>query len=221
MTLPIVVLACLAGYVIGGIPVGVIIARRRGIDILKTGSGNPGAANVGRQLGFRWGVMVLALDACKGFAPTVAAGYVFHAIQPQLGFSDVALACGWLLTGICSVFGHNHSPFLGFRGGKGVATFLGVGLGVYPDLTTPTLVAVGVWASVVGITRISSAGSMSAAIAFPLAYIATVFAKHENLAERWPFLAFAILASVTVLLKHRANLARLSKGTEPRLGRPQ
>ena len=212
-------LGCLGSYLLGGVPIGVIAGRLKGINILKVGSGNIGAANVGRLFGLRWGLAVFALDVLKGFLPTLLADYFL--LDPTSGTAPAEewrYVC-WLMIGLFAVLGHNYSPYLGFRGGKGVATSFGAALGVYPHLTYPALIALTAWGLMVGMTRISSAGSITAAVVFPVAYTVLAAVDGWDKVPRWPFLSFTLLATVMVMVRHRANIARLLKGTEARLVR--
>ncbi len=213
------ILGCVIGYLVGGVPVGLIVGRINGVDILTLGSGNIGAANVGRHLGLRWGLTVFAFDVLKGLVPAILAGQWL--LRPPISPDPAnpwALLC-WMIVGLSAVLGHNHSPYLGFRGGKGVATSLGVALGIYPHLTVPALLGVATWATLVALTRISSAGSIAAAIAFPASYTLLSLYQGWDTSPRWPFLAFTLCACMLVLVRHRANIARLLNGTEARLGR--
>ena len=214
-------IACLGSYLLGGIPFGVVAGRLKGIDVRRAGSGNIGAANVGRLLGRRWGVTVFILDALKGFVPAFAVGQILAGpIMTESGSATVR-ALYWLLAGLCAVIGHNYSPFLRFRGGKGVSTSLGVALGVYPDLTYAALVGLATWAICVAIWRMSSLGSIAAAGAFPLAFVVLAWRSHGSVMPHWPFLTFTLLFGAMVVLRHRANIARILAGTEARIGRPR
>ncbi len=176
----------LLGFGAGAIPFGVIIARRlAGVDIQAHGSGNIGATNVARVLGLVPGLVVLVLDAAKGALPTALA----------LGCTGQLATA--LATGAAAILGHCFSPFLGFRGGKGVATALGVFAVVTPRLTA---LAVLVFALVVAVTRVPALGSLTA--------VATLAAILIVLRE--PALAtFAVGTLVLLVYTHRANLAKL------------
>ena len=116
------------------------------------------------------------------------------------------------------MLGHNYPVFLNFRGGKGVATSFGVALGVYPDLTLPALIGLGCWLAIVGVTRLSSLGSLVGAIQFPLSYYLFTGRETGAMQDRWPMLAFTMLVAFLVVIRHRANIGRLISGTEARLG---
>lgn len=201
-----------AAYVVGSIPVGLMIGRAKGIDPRRAGSGNIGAANLGRLLGRKIFALVFTLDLLKGALPTLAAGAL-------LGFepADWTGYLLWILVGFAAVTGHLFSMFLGFKGGKGVATSTGVLVGIYPYFTLAAVVAVIVWLLVFGITRYVSVGSILGSLSFPLAYAAIgTVARWPILAAQLPLLLFAILMALLIVYKHRGNIARLRAGTENR-----
>jgi glycerol-3-phosphate acyltransferase PlsY len=187
-----------ASYLVGAIPFGVLIARLGGVDILKTGSGNPGATNVYRTLGWRYGLPVFLLDVAKGYAPAAVALWV-------TGSKEQAFLCGLL-----AIAGHSLSPFLRFRGGKGVATGLGALLGSMPLVG---LSALGCFVVVFLIGRYVSLASIVAAASMA----AFGFLYEEPLTLR----AALVLLALFVILRHGANIRRLLAGEEPkfRLGR--
>ncbi|MBL9015060.1 MAG: glycerol-3-phosphate 1-O-acyltransferase PlsY [Myxococcales bacterium] len=177
----------LLGYFAGAIPFGVILANLRGVDIREHGSGNIGATNVTRVLGARLGAVVLVLDAAKGALP------VWFAIQ-QTGAPGTVCLVGW-----AAILGHCFSPFLGFSGGKGVATATGVFLMLSPR---DVAIAVGVFLVVLAWKRVPALGSLAAVAAFCLITLAR---GHTE---------FAVLAVATLLLlvyTHRTNLAKLTR----------
>ncbi|MFQ5490183.1 MAG: glycerol-3-phosphate 1-O-acyltransferase PlsY [Phycisphaerae bacterium] len=214
-----VVLALVGAYLVGALPFGWLAGRVRGLDIRSAGSGNIGATNVARVLGWRWGLGVFLLDVGKGFGPTLVAGRVLLELAGRNSWSDPTTYLCWLSVGAATVIGHNFPIYLGLRGGKGVATTLGVALGVYPDLTVPAGLALGVWVAVVALTRYVSAGSICAAVAFPAAFVLVSWGRGRALlAEGWPLLAFTALLAGLVLVRHRSNLGRLWAGTESKIG---
>lgn len=210
----------LAGYAVGSVPFGVLIARSRGVDLRKAGSGNVGATNVGRVLGRKWGYLCFLLDFAKGFLPALAAGLVLRG-QPDF-YEGAAPAGGyqaaWLAAGCGAILGHVFSVWLRFRGGKGVATSLGAVVGVWPYLTLPGLAALGLWILVTLTSRYVSLGSIVAAAAFVplLAGFAAVLGW--GTAGLWPFMAFGGAMAGLILLRHRANIRRLLAGRENRIG---
>ena len=215
----LVALGCVGSYLLGGIPFGLIAGKLKQVDIRQAGSGNIGATNVGRLLGLRWGLGVLALDTLKGFIPTMAAGLFLSGAQAAETLSDTGCTIGWLLVGLCAVLGHDYSPFLRFRGGKGVSTSFGVALGVYPNLALPVLLVAAVWGVVVALWRMSSLGSIVAGVSFPAAYILLAWLRGDPVMRHWPFLTGTLFLGVLIVIRHRANLARILDGTERRLGR--
>ena len=187
-----------AAYLMGSIPCGLLIARLKGVDLQKVGSGNIGATNVYRCVGKAWGVAAFVLDAVKGFVPAFVFPRLMESSPPWLG-----LACG-----IAAVAGHNWPVWLKFKGGKGVSTSAGMLLGI-----APAAVGIGfaVFAATVLITRFVSLGSILAAIAVPAAYIGLHGAENRLLAGA------LIVMGLLVVVKHRANIGRLLKGVEPRI----
>jgi glycerol-3-phosphate acyltransferase PlsY len=183
---PLLALALIAAaFVVGAIPFGVLIARRRGVDIREHGSGNIGATNVTRVLGARAGAIVLLLDALKGALPTAAA-LAAHAVA-----STTALVGG------AAILGHCFSPFLRGRGGKGVATAFGVFLVLAPALAA---LAVGVFIVVLRITRVPALGSLAGVLAISVVLVAR---------DAGPFAALACATTVLLVYTHRTNLAKL------------
>ncbi len=203
---PPVFLLAVAAYLLGSIPNAFLIARLKGVDIRKVGSGNVGATNVFRAVGKGWGVLTFALDALKGFVPVM--------FFPRLCFAPA----GWdpdalaVLFTVLAVAGHNWPVWLRFKGGKGVATSVGALLGL-----APAAVAVGalVWAALFAVSRIVSLGSVAAALAVPLF-------QWWRAGWRPGALTVALSAiGILIVVRHRANLRRLLAGTESRLGARQ
>jgi glycerol-3-phosphate acyltransferase PlsY len=182
------VLLVLLGFGAGAIPFGVIVARwLAGVDIQAHGSGNIGATNVARVVGLVPGLVVLVLDAAKGALPTLLA----------LGCSgDLRIV---LATGGAAILGHCFSPFLGFRGGKGVATALGVFVVLTPPLAA---VAVLVFALVVALTRVPALGSLAG-----IASLAAILIMQREHA----IATFAVGTTLLLLYTHRGNLGKLAR----------
>lgn len=209
MTLALVVVGA---YLVGAIPFGVWIARAHGVDIRAHGSGNIGATNVGRVLGRKWGLLCLGLDVLKGLMPTVAAR--FFLLPPAPDATDFGR---WLLVALAAVLGHVFPVYLGFRGGKGVATTIGVGLGIYPFFTLPMLAAVGGYLVVRFTTGWVSAGSLTMAVLFPVFVYAYARRTALSLDRAWPLLAVAAALGVLIMARHHANIRRIFAGTEKRV----
>jgi glycerol-3-phosphate acyltransferase PlsY len=195
-----VVLACALGFLLGAVPFSWILARLLGgVDIRSVGSGNVGATNVARSLGFLAGGAALLLDAAKG----AAAAWLGQALDPA-----GAAGAGGLLAGGLAVLGHNFTPFLGFRGGKGVAT----GAGVFAVLAPWAILAsVAVFGMALLFSRTVSLGSILAAATLPVAVWLT--GGDGRVA------ALALLVAILVIARHAGNLQRLARGEEPRIGR--
>ena len=201
-------------YVLGSVPFGLIVGLAKGIDPRKAGSGNIGATNIGRLLGGRFFAIVFTLDFLKGLLPTLAASWMVHRSENALVWSIYLL---WLAVGFAAILGHMFSLFLGFKGGKGVATSTGVLLGIFPDYTLAAIAVVAVWGVFFTASRTVSLASIAGAVAFPILYVAVSLLRGQPvLGERWPLLAFCVLVALMVVWKHRANIARLRAGTEPK-----
>lgn len=185
-------LLVLLGYVVGSVPTGLWVVRAvKGVDIRRYGSGNIGTVNVYRTAGPVPAAAVLVADILKGAGPVVLA--------QSLGVGPL-----WaILAGAAAIAGHNWSVFLNFQGGKGVATTLGVLLGVSPVVGGLALL---VWVLLVAVTRYSSVGSMAGAIAVPL----LMWGRGEPREH----IVFGVVAAAFVLYRHRSNLVRLLKGHE-------
>lgn len=207
-----------AGYLVGGIPFGLLIARTKGVDILKVGSGNIGATNVGRVLGRKFFYYCFALDVLKGLAPTLAFGLITGATDAST--RTPADLWWWLAAMLAPVMGHMFSPYLGFKGGKGVATGLGSMLAVFPVLTVPAAIGLATYIAVVKITRYVGVASCSAAVSLPISVSAFWLAGAPAWAAAWPAAVVTGLLAAVVIYKHRGNLARTLAGTEPRAGQP-
>ncbi len=190
--------AVLLAYLLGAVPFSFLLARRQGIDIRGVGSGNVGATNLARALGLGKGLLGLLLDALKGaaavlLARALAAGPARPAVEAIAGAAAVA--------------GHVYSPFLRFRGGKGVAT----GAGAFAVLAPlPLLIALGVFAAALALGRMVSLGSVLAAGTLPIAAALAGFDR--------AIVASALAIAVLVVVRHRENLVRIARGVERRIG---
>ncbi|HMC94707.1 MAG TPA: glycerol-3-phosphate 1-O-acyltransferase PlsY [Polyangia bacterium] len=187
-------LLCVGAYVLGSIPFGVVVARMNGVDLRQVGSGNIGATNVARALGKGWAVAVLAADAAKGFVPVW--------LGRRLGLPSSAVA----LAGFIAIVGHMFTIFLRGRGGKGVATSLGVALAISP---LAALLGFAVYILIFALTRLSSLGSLLGVWTF-----STFIIVGHGFPR--PYLALAIGGAALVTLRHRQNIGRLLRGEEKR-----
>jgi glycerol-3-phosphate acyltransferase PlsY len=213
-------LLILAGvaYLLGSIPFGLLVGKAKGIDVRTAGSGNIGATNVGRLLGRRYFWLVFCLDLLKGLLPMLAAALVVWRVD--VAARDGLIYMLWLLVGVGAILGHLFSVFLGFRGGKGVATSTGVGLGLFPYLTLPVVVAMIVFVLVYRTTRYISLGSLTGAVTVPLAYVAfALWLDWPLFAQQLPLLVLTLVLMAMIIFTHRANIARLLAGTENRTPR--
>ena len=196
-------LVVIIAYLLGSIPFGYLIVRKKlGDDIRQSGSGGTGATNVSRRAGKTVGVITLVLDALKGsLAVLIAKG-----LSPDIEWVIAAAA-------IAVILGHMFPVWLGFRGGKGVAT----GVGVFSILAPiAVLCAAVIFVSLVSLTRYVSLGSIVAAATTPLfVWLQSVFV--EPVADLRPLLIAAIVGAVLIVFAHRGNIARLARGTEARI----
>lgn len=209
-----VALLVVAAYLVGAIPFGFVVGKLKGIDIRTAGSGNIGATNVGRLLGKRWFWLVFALDALKGTAPMLAGLWVTSGLPEGPG-----KYAAWLAAGMAALLGHVFPVYLGFKGGKGVATALGMMLGVWPFYTLAAIPTVAMFLGVFAVSRIISLGSIAATLTFPVGLLVVNWAMGwELLGHQWPLLVFACGVSALVMFRHRGNISRLRAGTEPKFG---
>ena len=194
-------------YVIGSIPSGYLVARSKGIDIRRHGSSNIGAANVARVMGKGWGYLVGFCDFLKGLLAVklgslIAAHFLLSSV---LGSVIAAVAC---------ILGHNYTIWLGFKGGKGIATSGGAILALLPPLV---FVSVGVvWIAVFIIGRYTSLASIIAAMVLPIAVLLTVA---ETGTDFWLLLGFSVLMAALAIWRHRSNIVRLLNRTENGFGK--
>jgi glycerol-3-phosphate acyltransferase PlsY len=190
MTLAIIVVFA---YLCGSIPTGVLIARRLGVEVRKVGSGNIGATNVARSAGKKAGLLTLLGDAAKGLVPVL--------IVRSLQLGEAALVC----SAVAALLGHLFSPFLGFSGGKGVATGFGVFLGLAPQVI---LLALLFFLATFALSRIVSLASLVAAALTPLLLLILSYPKGH--------VAAGLVIALFIILRHHENIARLWKGQEPK-----
>ncbi len=198
----------IASYLAGSIPFGFIIGKVvKGVDLRQLGSGNIGATNAGRVLGKKWGILCLILDALKGLLPV--------ALLPQQFFGSESpwLAHATVLAGVSTIVGHMFPCWLGFRGGKGVATSLGVLAILSP---WGLLVAAATFFSSLAIWRFVSVSSMLAAIGFGTFELVRSLPNPFS-GAKWSQGVFALMVPLLIVVQHRSNIRRLLKGEELRL----
>jgi acyl phosphate:glycerol-3-phosphate acyltransferase len=227
----------LAGaYLVGSIPFGLLIGLARGVDIRDSGSGNVGATNAGRVLGKSWGLLCFLLDVGKGLGPTL--GYGLWAglacLDPGLdpggtlgvtsgGVSGTEVggmvaALGWLAVSVAAVLGHVFPIWLRFKGGKGVATGLGVVLGFWPVLTIPGVIAGLSWVVVAKRTGYVSLASILAACSLPVLAVVSAICWGRSAGETTVYAGVTLVLALLIVVRHRGNLGRLRAGTEPKAG---
>ncbi len=198
-------IALALGYLIGATPFGYLAGRFCGIDIRQHGSGNIGATNVLRILGKPIGLTVFVLDFLKGISAVLLARLMPAAVAAGLDLASVAAAIGVIL-------GHNFTFWLGFKGGKGIATSAGVLVALVPITAA---IAVLTWIVVFFTTRYVSLGSIAAAISLPISTGIALAVGRGSIV----MFGFAVIACVLAVLRHKANIQRLRAGTEPRFSR--
>ena len=185
-------LVCVGAYLIGSVPFGLLIARTRGIDIRQVGSGNIGSTNITRALGFRWGLIVAILDACKAYLPALVAR--------QLAPADWQL----LIISLMPVIGHIFSFWMGFKGGKGVAATFGL-LAFYFGLL-PFAIFMAIWYLAVKFVKLMSLVNLVVGLLLPLAF----WLKFKEM----PYVVFGFVLCIIIWWSHRENIRRLLKGKE-------
>jgi glycerol-3-phosphate acyltransferase PlsY len=196
-------LALIASYLLGSVPFGLVMARFiKGVDLREVGSGNIGATNAMRVLGKPLGLVAFLLDFGKGLVPTLFLSRYAAELNGQAPLLAESLC------GVAAVVGHCFPIYLKFRGGKGVATGCGAIVGIAPMVF---VVSGAVWIAVLGVMRMVSLASIAMGIAFPVA--AACFVP-----EAPAFAGACSLLTVLVLVRHRANIARIRAGPEPRIG---
>lgn len=194
--------SCILAYILGSIPFGIIIGKHfKGIDIRDVGSGNIGTANAYRALGPLYGTLVLLGDVLKGSCSCFIASILV--CDPFKPYAVV-------LAGIISIIGHNNSVFLKFKGGKGIATSLGVIVFLNWKIS---LICIGIWVLTIAITKYSSLGSLLGIITLPI----LMYLFKEPLI----YVIFSIVAAIFAIYKHKANIKRLLKGEELKITQKQ
>lgn len=220
----------LIAFFLGSIPFGLLIAKSQGINIREHGSGNIGATNVLRVVGKKYGITCFVLDFLKGLIPSILAiSLIRYAGQNHL-MEVVALSGAantlseserttaqvmQLLTGLCAILGHNFSPWVNFKGGKGVATSAGVFMAFMPA-AIPLLILF--WTLLFFTTRYVSVASMGAALALPILVLAGSFyhGKFQDGSWNKPLFFFSLFIGLMTVWKHRSNIKKLCDGSENR-----
>lgn len=198
--------AALGSYLLGSIPAGYLAGRLAGIDIRNTGSGNIGATNVTRVLGKRYGYPVFLIDFLKGFA----AVRMSILISERAHLTPALLELVGILAAVCCVIGHSFPVWLKFKGGKGVATSAGALFALMPFVL---LIGAVIWVVTFQLSRYVSVASITATVALPIVIwiMISLGQMHGT-----TMLYFSVCLAAVVILRHRSNISRLLRGTEPR-----
>lgn len=225
----------LIAFLAGSIPFGLLIAKTKGINIREHGSGNIGATNVLRVVGKPHGIICLLLDFLKGFLPTLLAISIYQIADrsPQLSIEALqhlgttfAGTDAWkgqtlvILTGLAAILGHNYSPLVGFKGGKGIATSGGVLIALMPVGVVFLLL---IWIAIFYTTKYVSIASMGTAICVPFTVLYGSY-KHGYLQNgTWnkPLFIFAIIIALLAVWRHKSNIINLMHGTEHKFSKKQ
>ncbi len=210
--LNLIVIVILA-YLVGSIPTGILVTKKvTGKDIRELGSGNAGGTNVSRVLGWKYGTLVILLDALKGSVAVILISRLYLGSFPfpnATPFDDFTLV--QIIAGVSAIIGHIWTIFAGFKGGKGIATGLGVLVAV---VTVDLLLAFAIFLIVVSVSRYISLGSITAAVSVPLIMIIRENVFHVDISGYHTLLPFAVAIALLVLYTHRANVDRLIHGNE-------
>jgi glycerol-3-phosphate acyltransferase PlsY len=203
----------LLSYLVGSIPNSIIVSKLvRGIDIREHGSGNAGGTNVMRVIGWRYGMVVILLDALKGIIAVILIARLHYGPLPFENvspFDDFTLV--QIIAGVAAVIGHIWSIFAEFKGGKGIATALGM---LTMLITVEMLIAMGVFLIVVIISKYISLGSLVAAVSIPIVLFFRENILHDHINGYHTILPFVIFLTLLVIYTHRKNLVRIFNGTE-------
>ena len=196
-------------YLLGSIPFGYLAGRLAGTDIRQAGSGNIGATNVVRLLGKRYGYPVFALDVLKGFGAVKISMLAAPGRPPDWNSPEIL----GILAAMSSVLGHLYPPWLKFKGGKGVATSAGALFALTP---IATLIGVAIWVIVFWLTGYVSLASVTAAVVLPIVILVVSWSDQNKVK---PLVYSSVCVAAVVIWRHRSNLSRLIRGTEPRFTR--
>jgi glycerol-3-phosphate acyltransferase PlsY len=221
----------LGGYLVGSVPFGFVIGKLHGVDIRTVGSKNIGATNLGRTLGKKYFWQAFLLDAAKGFFPVLIAALLIRGwnADPSASAPMQSSLPLWapLITGVAGVIGHLFPIWLKFKGGKGVSTGFGAVLGFWPLYTLAGLIAGAFFVFMLMVYRYISLASMTASIMFVVmvAFLGNLQNKYIDTYLPWndrmPLIVIAGAFSVMIIIRHRANIGRLIKGTEPQIGQKE
>ena len=224
----VVALIVIVGYLLGSIPSGLLISKSQGFDIREHGSKNIGATNVWRTMGKKWGLLAFFADTFKGWLAVILGaviaahwGYEVPLPRGKMTIDFLTRDYAGIAAALGCIFGHNFPIWLRFRGGKGVATSLGVIIGMMPLVS---LIIFAVWGVVLKLTRYVSLASIIAAASLPVATLALMFVGPSEgwaAVRGWGYFYFSVAAAILVVKRHIPNIKRLMAGTELRFGDPK
>lgn len=193
-----------AAYLIGSIPFGLIFTRGSGVDLRSTGSRNIGATNVLRSVGKVPAILTLLSDGLKGATPVIICNYLLSITNPEMSTGELWISA----VGLSAVLGHMFSVFLGFKGGKGVATGIGVIAAYSPSVS---LILIGIWITVAIVSKYSSLAAMVSVASLPVIYIV--------LGSSLIKISFGIILAALIIYRHKTNISNLMSGSESRIGK--
>lgn len=214
--MPNLIFIIILSYIVGSIPTSIIITKAiKGVDIRNYGSGNAGGTNVSRVLGKKFGILVILLDALKGVLAVVVVSRLYFGSFPfpnTTPFDDFTLV--QIIAGIAAVIGHIWTVFAGFKGGKGIATGLGVLASV---VTLDMFIGLGVFLIVMFLSKYISLASISAAVSVPLTMVVRENIFGVDIPSYHTLLPFIIALALLVIYTHRTNIERLIQGSESKI----
>jgi len=199
------------GYLLGSIPFGLLIARRKGVDVRRYGSGKTGTTNVLRTVGGKAAAMVFGLDLLKGILAVVVAGLMIGRDYVVIDGHAVGMLIAQVMAALAAMAGHNWSVFLKFRGGRGVATFFGGLVALFP---LAALFGGEIFVIGTGLSKFVSLGSIAAVVSTYAVLVPLTIVNGFPI----EYLIYALIGAVVILVTHRSNIARLLRGRERRLG---
>jgi glycerol-3-phosphate acyltransferase PlsY len=191
-------------FIIGSIPFGLVFTRGSGVDLRSTGSRNIGATNVLRSVGKMPAILTLLFDGLKGAFPVIICKYILSSISPEMSDGELWLSA----VGLAAVLGHMFSVFLGFKGGKGVATGIGVIAAYSPSVS---LILIGIWITVAIVSKYSSLAAITAVASLPVIYVI----QNESAIK----ISFGIILAALIIYKHKTNISNIMSGAESRIGK--
>ena len=209
------VLVAVIGYLMGAIPFALIISKRMaGIDISKHGSGNLGGTNVLRVLGFKAGVLVMALDLAKAFVPVMLAKFIIGDDVLSIAGLTIDWQWGQVITALMVMVGHSWSVYIKFRGGKGAAAYFGGWFAIWPVGPVAALIGGVILIVTVWLSKYMSLGSIIGSLSILCLFMVL------TLTDISPpiYLIYSLIAAALIVYQHRSNISRLQAGTENRMG---